>query len=224
MSFSVFKREERYSLRSDTVPVTVLPLPAAHRPADDQRVAARGLALDVGLEPPNGRVGEPFAMTATVSGSGNVALWPEPAIHWPRGFRPYPGETGMRITPRDGRIAGTKVFHYLVMPDSAGSFLLPEVRYPYYDLAAGGYPTAAVARRAPAAARGLEPRAARALPPLARGRAPGGGDGLARVFVPGGGLVLFVGPPLLVWLGRRRAAAAPVGGTAPARRRRRSAG
>src|SRR2546429_5296250 len=84
-----------------------------------------------------------MAMTATVSGAGNVALWPEPAIRWPPGFRPYPGETGMRIAARDGRIAGTKVFHYLVMPDSAGSFLLPEVRYPYYDLAAGGYPAAA---------------------------------------------------------------------------------
>src|SRR5438128_1970909 len=113
-------------------------------------------------------------MTATVSGSGNVALWPEPAIHWPRGFRPYPGETGMRITPRDGRIAGTKVFHYLVMPDSAGSFLLPEVRYPYYDLAAGEYRTATVAPRALAVAPGIEPHAARALPPLARGRVPAG--------------------------------------------------
>jgi Bacterial SH3 domain len=215
MGFSVFKREERYSLRSDTVPVTVLPLPAAHRPADDQRVAAQGLALDVGLEPPNGRVGEPIAMTATLSGAGNVALWPEPAIRWPRGFRPYPGETGMRITPRDGRIAGTKVFHYLVMPDSAGSFLLPEVRYSYYDLATGNYRTATVAPRALAVAPGIEPHAARSLPPLARGRTPAWADELARGLVPWGWLVLFVGPPLLVWLGRRRRAGAHVRGTAP---------
>src|SRR3989442_9721363 len=172
MSFSVFKREERYSLRSDTVPVTVLPLPAAHRPADDQRVVGGGLAWDVGLEPPNGRVGEPFAMTATVSGAGNVALWPEPAIRWPPGFRPYPGETGMRIAARDGRIAGTKVFHYLVMPDSAGSFLLPEGRYPYYDLAAGGYPGAAIASPAPAVAPRDGPPPARAPPPPSPGAHP----------------------------------------------------
>src|SRR6266581_5989604 len=159
VGFSVFKREERYSLRSDTVPVTVLPLPAARRPADDQPVAAQGLALDLALDPPTSRVGEPIAITATVSGAGNVALWPEPAIRWPPGFRPYPGETGMRITPRDGRIAGTKVFHYLVMPDSAGSFLLPEVRYPYYDLAAGDYRAATIAPRALAVAPGIVPPA-----------------------------------------------------------------
>ena len=215
VGFSVFKREERYSLHSDTVPVTVLPLPATRRPADDQPVAAQGLALDLALDPPTSRVGEPIAITATVSGAGNVALWPEPAIRWPRGFRAYPGETGMRITPRDGRIAGTKVFHYLVMPDSAGSFLLPEVRYPYYDLTAGDYRVATLAPRALAVALGIEPHAARALPPLARGRAPAWADELARDLVPWGWLVLLVGPPLLVWLRRRRGAAAHVPGTAP---------
>src|SRR6266576_5929021 len=101
------------------------------------------------------------------------------------------------------------------MPDSAGSFLLPEVRYPYYDLAAGEYRTATAAPRALAVAPGIEPHAARALPPLARGRVPAWADELARDFVPWGWLVLFVGPPLLVWLGRRRAAGARVGGTAP---------
>src|SRR5205823_5233499 len=132
----------------------------------------RGVALDLALDPPSSRVGEPIAITVTVSGAGNVALWPEPAIRWPRGFRAYPGETGMRITPRDGRIAGTKVFHYLVMPDSAGSFLLPEVRYPYYDLTAGDYRVATMAPRALAVAPGIEAHAARPPPPPARGPAP----------------------------------------------------
>ncbi len=218
VGFSVFQREERYSLRSDTVPVTVLPLPGERRAADDQPVAGQALALELGLEPPTGRVGEPIAMTATVSGAGNVALWPEPSIRWPPGFRPYSGETGMRIAPRDGRIAGTKVFHYLVMPDSAGSFLLPEVRYPYYDLAAGAYRAATVAPRPLAVAPGIEPHAARALPPLARGRAPEWADELARSFVPWGWLVLLVGPPLLVWRRRRRGIGAAIPGTAaPAR-------
>ena len=218
VGFSVFQREERYSLRSDTVPVTVLPLPGERRAADDQPVAGQALALELGLEPPTGRVGEPIAMTATVSGAGNVALWPEPSIRWPPGFRPYSGETGMRIAPRDGRIAGTKVFHYLVMPDSAGSFLLPEVRYPYYDLAAGEYRAATVAPRPLAVAPGIEPHAARALPPLARGRAPEWADELARSFVPWGWLVLLVGPPLLVWRRRRRGIGAAIPGTAaPAR-------
>ena len=205
-TFSFFSREDRYSLRSDTVTVAVLALPArgtGGRP-DDQRVAAQGLGLNLDMDPASGRVGEPITMTASVSGVGNVALWPEPAIRWPPAFRAYAGETGMRLEPRDGRIAGTKIFHYLVMPDSAGSFVLPEVRYPYYDLVAGDYRVATIAPRTFAVAPGVEPRAARALPPLASGDAPSWTDALVNGLIPWGWLALLVGPPVLAWLWRRR--------------------
>jgi len=207
VSFSFFSREDRYSLRSDTVSLTALPLPASGRAAGrDQRVAAQGLTLDLVIDPANGRVGEPIDVTARLSGVGNVALWPEPGIRWPAGFRAYAGETGMRVEPRDGRIAGTKTFHYLVVPDSTGSFLLPEIRYPYYDMAAGAYGAATAAPRALAVAPGTEPRAARALPPLMPGTAEVWSDALARDLAPWGWLALLVGPPLVAWLWRRRAA------------------
>jgi len=207
VSFSFFSREDRYSLRSDTVSLTALRLPAAGRSGGkDQRVAAQGLTLDLAIEPVNGRVGEPIDVTARLTGVGNVALWPEPAIPWPSGFRAYPGETGMRVEPRDGRIAGTKTFHYLVVPDSTGSFLVPEIRYPYYDIAAGAYSAATAAPRAVAVAPGTEPRPARALPPLMPGAGPVWSDALARALAPWGWLALLVGPPLGVWLRRRRAA------------------
>jgi len=209
-SFSFFSREDRYSLRSDTVPVQVLPLPGARAVAGDPPAVARALSLDLRLDPPSGRVGEPIAVTATLSGVGNVALWPEPVIGWPAAFRAYAGETGTRVESREGRIAGAKTFHYLVMPDSAGSFQLPAVRYPYYDLAAGDVAAATLAPRPLMVAAGLEPRAPRALPPLERAAGPVWTDELAHDLVPWGWLVLFVGPPLVAWLWRRRRPAAPI--------------
>ncbi|HEV2751267.1 MAG TPA: BatD family protein [Gemmatimonadales bacterium] len=214
-TFSFFSREDRYSLRSDTVTVTVLALPARGGRPDDQPVAAQGLGLNLDMDPASGRVGEPIAMTASVSGVGNVALWPEPVMRWPPAFRAYSGETGMRLEPRDGRIAGTKIFHYLVMPDSAGSFVLPEVRYPYYDLVAGDYRVASIAPRTLAVAPGIEPRAARALPPLATGDAPTWTDSLANGLVPWGWLALLVGPPVLAWLWRRREEREPAAAQVP---------
>ncbi len=212
---SLFGREEPFSLRSDSVPVTVVPLPGGAQGAAGPGVVGQGLTLDLTVEPPNAGVGEPMVVTATIAGAGNVALWPEPAIRWPRGFRAYAGETGMRVEPRDGRIAGTKTFHYLVVPDSAGSFVMPEVRYTYYDVAAGDYATASVAPRTLDVAPGLEPRAARALPPLARRRVPEGLDELARGLVPWGWLALVVGPPLVAWLWRRRRRTDAVADDAP---------
>src|SRR5439155_12729777 len=130
----------------------------------------------------------------TLSGVGNVALWPEPVIGWPPGFRSYPGETATRIEARDGRIAGAKTFHYLVMPDSVGSFRMPAVRYPYYDLAAGAAAAATLAPRLLIVAAGREPRAARALPPREHRGGPVWTDELAHDLVPWGLLVLVVRP------------------------------
>src|SRR3989441_495043 len=206
VTFSFFSREERYFLKSDSVLVTVLPLPGADRSADDRRVTAQELALEVAVQPTEARVGEPLDATATVSGVGNVALWPEPVIHWPVGFRAYPGEATVRVEPRGGRMAGSKTFHYLVVADSAGSFLLPEVRYTYYDLTAGAYTAARAAPRPLAVAQGAEPRAARPLPPLDRSRGEAWVDAIAAQLFPLGWAALLVGPPLLVWLRRRRAA------------------
>lgn len=214
-SFSFFSREDHYALRSDSQPVTVLPLPGAQDAADPAAVA-HGLALELGVEPANGRVGEPMAVTAALSGIGNVALWPELAIRWPAGFRVYPGETGTRVRARDGHIGGTKTFHYLVMPDSAGSFELSAVRYPYHDLVTGGVVAVTLAPRPLAVAPGTEPRAARALPPLARGSDPIWTEELARHLAPWGWLALLVGPPLIAWRWRRRAGLEPVRAAQPA--------
>src|SRR2546430_2684777 len=116
VSFSFFSREERYSLKSDSVLVSVRPLPVPGRSTDDPRVVAHGLALDVAIEPAEARVGEPLDVNVTVSGLGNVALWPEPAIHWPAGFRTYPGEATLRGESQGGPIGGRKTFHYPPVP------------------------------------------------------------------------------------------------------------
>src|SRR5260370_1844609 len=130
-----------------------------------------------------------MAVTAAVSGRGNGALWPELAIHWPAGFRVYPGETGTRVTARDGRIGGTKTFHYLVMPDSAGSFELSAVRYPYHDLGTGVVVAVTLAPRPLAVAPGTEAHPARAPPPPARRGGAVLADELPPRLVPWGWLV-----------------------------------
>jgi hypothetical protein len=204
VTFSFFSREERYSLRSDSVALTVLPLPAAGRSVDDRGVVGQDVTLALRIDPADTRVGEPIDVAATVTGVGNVALWPEPALRWPAGFRTYPAQTEVRLTPEQGRIAGAKTFHFLAVPDSGGGFALPEVRYPYFDVAAGRYALAAAAPRVIAVAPGAEPRAARALPPLLPRRDPAWVDRASGwLGASGWGMVLLV-PPLVVWLVRRR--------------------
>ena len=215
VSFSFFSTEERYSLMTDSVPIIVLPLPVAGRPADDQGVVAQDLSLDVAITPAEARVGEPLEVAATLRGTGNVSLWPAPPLRWPVGFRAYPEETAVEIESRGGRVAGSKTFHYLVVPDSAGSLLLAEVRYPYFDPAAGKYHVIDIAPRSIVAAPGAEPRAARALPPLLAAGGPGWTGRLSGALTPWGWVAVAVLPPLALWW-RRRRRAAPAPPAAPA--------
>ena len=213
-TFSFFSREERYALQSDSVMIVVLPLPVEGRPADDQRVTGRGLVLALDVQPADARVGEPLEVTTTVAGVGNVALWPEPSLRWPPGFRPYPAEPEARIDWQGGRISGSKVFRYLVVPDSAGTFVLPELRYPYYDMGRGGYTVAGAAPRTLVVAPGAEPRAARSLPPLAPVDGEAWASAVARDLFPWGWGALVCAPPLAALLWRRRSR--PRGGPEPA--------
>jgi tetratricopeptide (TPR) repeat protein len=207
VSFSFFSTEERYSLMTDSVPIIVLPLPVAGRPADDQGVVAQDLYLDVAMTPAEARVGEPLEVAVTLRGMGNVSLWPAPPLRWPVGFRAYPEETAVEIESRDGRVAGSKTFHYLVVPDSAGSFLLAEVRYPYFDPAAGEYRVIDIAPRSLVAAPGAEPRAARALPPLLPSTGPRWIGRFAGALTPWGWVAIAMLPPVALWWSRRRRAA-----------------
>lgn len=212
VTFSFFSREERFSMRTDSVPIVVLPLPLAGRPADDAGVAGQGLSLDVDVTPTEARVGEPVEVAVAISGTGNVALWPEPVVRWPAGLRPYPGEATVRLEPRNGQIAGVKTFRYLVVPDSAGQAGLPEVRYPYYDLALGTYQVAGARAARIAVQPGLEGRPARALPTLRAAEGGGLSRAVSRLGPWAWTLVLLV-PPFAVAVARRRrtavAAAAP---------------
>jgi hypothetical protein len=219
VSFSFFSTEERYSLTTDSVSLTVLPLPVDGRPADDQGVVAAGLHLDIETAPSDTRVGEPVELAATLRGTGNPSLWPPPVLHLPPAFRSYSGEATTRISALQGRVSGTKTFRYVLVVDSAGAYLLPAVRYPYYDSDANDYRVLTVAARSIVAIPGIDPEASRPLPPLLAAGGRLWADRLAAALGPGGWLAIVLLPPAFVWWrSRRRApaaapAAAPIEGT-----------
>jgi hypothetical protein len=210
VTFSFFSREERFTLRSDSIAIAVLPLPAS-AVNGGTNVVGQGLSLELGVDPASTRVGEPIDASLTITGTGNVALWPppEPGLRWPAGFRVYPAQTEVKVAPNAGRIAGSKTFHFLAVPDSSGNFVLPEVRYPYFNPEAGRYMIASASPRALVVAPGAEPRAARVLPPLIGPVGERPADRLTDGFGWQAWLAALLIPPLFAGLVRRRARRGP---------------
>lgn len=164
VAMQFFSQEERYTLQSNGITLTVVPLPDAGRPANFAGAVGRSLGLRRSAGGPV-RAGEALPVEFTVQGEGNVALWPAPELAWPAGLRHYQDRTDDRIIPAAGRLGGSKLFRSLALPDSAGPLRLPAVEYPYFDLETRTYRTL----RAPAitmmVAPAAEARSSRPTPP-----------------------------------------------------------
>ena len=208
---SILTREERYELSSDSTVIAISPLPVDGRPYDDRGVVGHGLSLSLTTDSVPPRVGEPMQVTATVAGTGNVALWPAPAIAWPSSLHAYPGEEDTQIESRDGTVAGTKTVRYLVVPDSSGNVLLPEVRYPYFDPGTRAYAITSVPPRVISVGAGMGLAAARQSLPLLPSEDPAWAPFFIEEAWPWGWLAIALVPPFLGLLGVtiRRARLAP---------------
>lgn len=132
-SSSFFAPEDRKSVLSRTATLVVRSIPSdlvaavgSGPTASDLRVAWLGPVNSL-------RVGMPATIELQIIGTGNLTLWPAPDIAWPAGLRVYPEQTTERARPSNGLFGGEKRFRFTVVSDSAGVFLLPRVRYPYFD-------------------------------------------------------------------------------------------
>jgi cytochrome c-type biogenesis protein CcmH/NrfG len=165
VALQFFSQEERFALASRADTLEVRPIPDEGRPAAFTGAIGSGLRLERRVTPATAHVGEAVAVELALSGGGNTALWPAPALAWPGSVRAYTDRVDERLTSTEGLVGGIKTFRYLAVPDSAGAMLLPAVEYAYYDLAAGRYLTVALPAASVPVARGGELAASTALPP-----------------------------------------------------------
>lgn len=203
LALQFFSQEERYSVTSNRSILSVRALPEAGRPAGFGGAVGSGLEVARSWTPHATSVGEGVTVEVVIEGAGNIALWPAPSIEWPAGVRAYPDRVEERVEASEGRLGGTKVFRYLVVPDSAGAARLPAIDYPYYDLATGRYATA----RAEAATLAIAPGAdgvSRPLPPpLLDADRPAIARRIVAAVPPWGWGLVVAAPPLILMFRRR---------------------
>jgi hypothetical protein len=142
LRMSILSREVPQEIQSRPLEVMVLPQPLEGRPPAFGGSAARDLRLGLTVDTAGFAIGNGGSLAFTLSGRGNVSLWPEPDIEWPPGLRVYQGRTDVQIESADGIVGGVKTFNYLLAADSLGSFSIPRAGFTHYDLDNRRYRTA----------------------------------------------------------------------------------
>ncbi len=139
LTYSFLSREMQHEPQSEPVHLEVLPQPVDGRPQNFDGASASHLEFHVEAVDTQLAVGDAGTVVATLSGKGNVALWPEPRILWPEGIRVYPEAVEIDLDARDDGIWGTKTFRYLIVADAYGTHQIPEPTYLYFDPASQDY-------------------------------------------------------------------------------------
>jgi hypothetical protein len=204
VALQFFSQEERFALTSRPALLRVRALPTEGKPAEFTGAVASGLTLERRITPQAARVGEGVTVELALAGVGNTALWPSPEPRWPPSVRAYSDRVEERVNTTEGRIGGTKVFRYLVVPDSAGALLLPAVSYAYFDLGRERYQAVTVPAGSIPVAPGAAATPSAALPPaLLPGATPAMAWRLAGRVPDWVWLLVLVLPPALLAIGRR---------------------
>jgi hypothetical protein len=174
VAMQFFSQEQRYTLESNSATLTVHALPDAGRPAGFSGAVGRDMTMQRQAAA-TGSAGQAVAVDITLSGRGNVALWPAPVLAWPDSIRNYQDRTDDRMTSSAGMLGGIKTFRFLALPDSAGPLRLPRLTYSYFDLDAEAYRTLEAPAVGISIAPAPENESSRPTPPpllTRRGRAP----------------------------------------------------
>jgi hypothetical protein len=143
LSASFFSREETHELATDSTVIVAVEPPARGRPAS-YGGAVGNLRVAAKLDTVASRVGDPMRLTVRVSGTGNVKLFPRPAVGVAWGSL-VKGDERVRVDTVARKIAGSKEFDWVLTPKIAGELDLPPIQYSYFNPDSRRYEVASTA-------------------------------------------------------------------------------
>jgi len=131
LSASFFSREETHELETDSTVIVAVAPPTTARPTEYGGAVGK-LHISAKLDTTRSRVGDPVLLTVSVSGEGNVKLFPRPSVSLPWATL-VPGQERVTVDTTAQRVRGRKEFDWVLTPKVAGELDLPPVHYSYFN-------------------------------------------------------------------------------------------
>jgi len=131
--FFAFDSGPEKVLRTQPLPVEVLPLPSEGKPADFGGTVASDLRLEMIVDPGPFEEGQPISVNIVLSGYGNPRAFSEPSFDPGDAFKAYDSELQSESRVDQERIRVEKRFTRVIVPKQAGQLSLPGVAYSWFD-------------------------------------------------------------------------------------------
>lgn len=127
---SVQNRE--LNVKSDAIRLKVKPLPESNKPINFNGVVGE-YTFKSDIDKKQLKTNDAITLKYTVSGTGNVELVELPEINFPPDFEVYPPKVAHNVKKGGNGVSGWKSFEFLIIPRSAGTFTIPEMKFSFFN-------------------------------------------------------------------------------------------
>ncbi len=125
-------------LRSKPIVINVKPLPQKDKPAGFSGAVGSFTFKSI-LDRNNLTTNDALTLDITIAGRGNIELVEAPKVQWPTDFDTYEPKITKKINTTAFGISGRKKFEYVVVPRNPGDFVVPPVKFSFFNPDEGKY-------------------------------------------------------------------------------------
>jgi hypothetical protein len=120
-----------HSLRSNTLNISVKPLPVQNRPAEFSG-AVGDFNIRATVDKTELAANDPINLKVVITGKGNVRLIDKLNFQFPPSFEVYDPKITSDVKASEAGVSGTRTLEYLVIPRSAGNFTIKPAAFSYF--------------------------------------------------------------------------------------------
>jgi tetratricopeptide (TPR) repeat protein len=129
---------ETFQVESSPAAIVVRPWPSEGVPEGFSGAVGR-YDTEIWFDRSDLRAGEAVNLVLEVEGTGNLNALARPPLPEIPGVRVYEGGEDAELQMRGSEFAGHKRFSWVLVPERPGQYVLPTLRFPYFDPQAASY-------------------------------------------------------------------------------------
>ena len=139
MSLNGISMEVKRTLQTNKLTLNVEELPAG-KPAQFSGGVGK-FTISSEINKSEFKTNEEFTLKITVKGSGNLRYINEPVVEFPDEFEVYTPVVSNNYSIKKNGFSGEKVYEYVIVPRSNGTFTIPAAKMSFFNTATGKYET-----------------------------------------------------------------------------------
>ncbi|MCL2683317.1 MAG: BatD family protein [Bacteroidales bacterium] len=137
-SFFGSAQQVKKNISSNRVNIDVKPLPEKGKPASFRGNVGR-FTFNSKIDKTTLKANEALTITVTIGGHGNLRHIEAPKVLFPADFEVYAPVEKDNIQVSEHGMTGSKTFEFLVIPKTQGSYIIPPIKFSYFDPQQGRY-------------------------------------------------------------------------------------